>query len=110
MRFWIPILAVAFLGSSAGVLAGQRARAAADPSGGEGKPIAATRFLGELVTSPPNSGVFATGDLDNDGDVDLLACERPSFSSEPTGIQVWRNEGHGELQLEHQVDFDPWSG
>jgi VCBS repeat protein len=109
MKLAIPFLVVGFLGSSAVPVEGQRARLAANPSGDEGEAFLATRFLGELATSPPNTGVFAKGDLDNDGDVDLLACERPSFSHEPTGIQVWRNEGQGDFNLVHRVDFDPWT-
>src|SRR5262245_45911997 len=108
MRFSRPPLALAVLSMCSAVAAGQRARPSGPPpttvSGGQA--YVATRFLPELEIVPANAGVFATGDLDNDGDLDALMCEMPNPSTEPTGLQTWLNGGRGDLHLAHVLALE----
>jgi len=68
----------------------------------------AARNLTELEPAASLAGVFATGDLDGDGDVDLLTLEWPTFFWDPTGIQTWTNDGQGAFTPTHLLAFDPW--
>jgi len=68
----------------------------------EGSPLRAARFLGELQTND-NGGVRASGDLDGDGDVDLLMLRYQGSSPYPRGIQSWRNQGDGRFVLAHDL-------
>jgi hypothetical protein len=97
------VLAVS-LGLCAGSAAtAQRARSARPQSG-----IVAPRHLYELRTSPVNDGACATGDLDGDGDLDLLMLQHDSHAwVAPTAVQVWLNGGRGDF---HQVGVQPLEG
>lgn len=60
---------------------------------------------GNVGTLVPIPHAFASGDIDNDGDVDILLSENPCPSC-PAVVQVLRNEGPGALtRMPTQVLF-----
>lgn len=69
----------------------------------------APRHLHELRTTPPNTGARVVGDLDGDGDLDLLMLERPDPLREPRAVQTWLNGGRGDFQLAASLSLPGWS-
>ena len=99
---WLTIacLLVGTLASSA-----QRARTA-PPFRAPEPGFIAPRLLADLTEGSPNHGVEAAGDLDNDGDVDLLAFHYPNLYTSDA-IQSWRNDGQGHFALVNSMPYSP---
>jgi len=105
VQILVHCLAVPCLVLGSVVAFGQRSSSVPSPAhpGRPAQPLerpppafSAPRLLTDLTEGAPNLGVDLTGDVDNDGDLDLLAFEY-TLSLSPTGVQVWRNEGHGSF-------------
>lgn len=94
----VPALAVA-----------QRARVAREDPFHDDRPFLAPRFLFELESSTRNHGARATGDLDGDGDLDLVTLEY-SPTSRPPGARAWLNEGEGDFSAGPLLVIEPWDG
>ncbi|HEX6882644.1 MAG TPA: VCBS repeat-containing protein [Planctomycetota bacterium] len=91
----------------------QQAGRVRPPASRAGSGFVAARHLVELETPDTmRSGAYLSGDLDGDGDEDLLACAWPPPDGypfrEPTGMQTWLNDGSGRFALAHELAFAPW--
>ncbi|HEX6885601.1 MAG TPA: VCBS repeat-containing protein [Planctomycetota bacterium] len=88
----------------------QRARPAPEALG---EPFSAPRLLFDLTQGDANRGVALAGDLDDDGDCDLLAGEFISTGSlYPRALQTWLSDGSGRYvhALTTSLGFTPSFG
>ncbi len=78
--------------------------------GADGEPLRAARFLENLRGGQSNGGVRLSGDLDLDGDVDLLQFIVPPGTFPVRGMQTWLAQGtrDGEpvFELAHELAFE----
>jgi hypothetical protein len=99
----LPWLTFAWLFVGTLASSAQRARSAPEFQAPE-LAFVAPRWLADLTEGPTNHGAVAAGDLDNDGDVDLLAYHYPNEYT-PDAIQSWRNDGEGRFTLARSTAF-----
>jgi hypothetical protein len=100
-----PAASLALIVLASSLSAQQLARGPA-PVQPRGTPIVAPRYLDGLQSPVTNGGVRASGDVDGDGDVDLLEFRREESPFYPLGMQTWLNDGAGEFALAHELAFD----
>jgi len=76
------------------------------PLGERSRPLRAPEILTELQPGLENGGARLSGDVDGDGDVDLLMFDRVSGSFWPHGMQTWLNDGQGGFTFAFDLPFD----
>lgn len=86
--------------------AAQGVKAPMDWTGPDGEPLRAARFLEDLQPGDTNGGVRLAGDVDGDGDGDLLTTvlQSPALWG-PLGLETWIQQG-GSFELASVLDFD----
>ncbi|HEX6882380.1 MAG TPA: VCBS repeat-containing protein [Planctomycetota bacterium] len=87
---------------------GQHSRAVPQPP--RGAPFDAPRLLTPLTEGAPNLGVTLIGDVDRDGDLDLLAMETFASTTSPDALQIWLKEGPEEYVHVDTLRFTIWFG
>jgi hypothetical protein len=68
-----------------------------------GPAFVAPRLLTDLTVGATNNGVDLVGDMDNDGDVDLLASV-----AQPKAVQFWQNDGSEHFTLAQTTSLGFW--